>query len=373
MLTTASRQRIHGGASAALDFSVDVNPFGPPESVRTTVMAHLEAIQRYPDPHARGLREALATSHGLGPESILPGNGSAELIALIVQALRPTRGERSRTTTALVIAPTFTEYEWALEQAGASIRYAITQEADGFRWPESLDGWMPPLDDTDVVFLCNPNNPTGVAMPRDRVLELAARCEAHQTTLVVDEAFVEWTDPTSGYHTSEQISVVSAVCEYEGLIVLRSLTKLFAVPGLRIGYLAAGPDVVERLRRHQSAWPLNIFALAVGEQLVKETAYVARSRRLVRDATQELFESLRRLPGLHPFPTSTNFILCKLTTTHLTSSALCAQLAQRGMAVRNCDDFTGLEPGRFIRIGVRTPADNARLVTALREVLHDAR
>ncbi|MBI4354399.1 MAG: aminotransferase class I/II-fold pyridoxal phosphate-dependent enzyme, partial [Candidatus Omnitrophica bacterium] len=206
--------------------------------------------------------------------------------------------------------------------------------------------------------------PTGVAMPRDRVLELAARCEAHQTTLVVDEAFVEWTE------APEQISVVSALSDYEGCIVLRSLTKVFAVPGLRIGYLAAAPALVERLRRHQSAWPLNTFALAVGEQLVKEAAYATRSRRLVRDAVQQLGESLRRLPGLRPFPTSTNFLLCKLTEPDLGSSRLCAQLAQQGVAVRNCDDFTGLEPGRFLRIGVRRPEENARLLAALHEVLH---
>lgn len=358
MPTLTTRQRLHGGGpreQRLVDFSVDVNPLGFPESVRATVTAHIEAIQRYPDPHARALRQALATSHRLGAESILPGNGSAELIALIVQALRP--------TTALVVAPTFTEYEWALEQAGTSIRCAITQEADTFRWAESLDGWIPSLDGIDLVFLCNPNNPTGVAIPRDRVLELAARCQEHHTTLVVDEAFIEWTD------TPEQISVISAVSDNARLIVLRSLTKLFAVPGLRIGYMAATSALVERFRHHQSAWPLNTFALAVGKQLMKETAYVTRSRQLVRQSVEELLEALRHLPGLHPFPSSTNFILCKLAVPHPTSSELCAQLAQRGMAVRNCDDFTGLELGRFIRIGVRTLADNARLVAALREIL----
>ncbi len=358
MPTILRKERLHGGSpreGRLVDFSVDVNPLGFPESVRATVTAHLEAIQHYPDPHARALREAIATSRRLSAESILPGNGSAELIALIVQGLRP--------ATALVIAPTFTEYEWVLEQAGVPIRYTIAQEADTFRWADSLDGWVPPLDDIDIVFLCNPNNPTGVAVSRDRVLELAARCQEHHTTLIVDEAFIEWTD------APEQTSAISAVSDHEGLIVLRSLTKLFAVPGLRIGYLAATPALVERFRRHQSAWPLNTFALAVGEQLMKETAYVTRSRQLVRDAVQKLFDALRGLPGLRPFPSSTNFILCRLTAPNLTSTELCTQLTQRGMAVRNCDDFTGLEPGRFIRIGTRTPADNACLITALRDVL----
>ena len=358
-LTTLTRQRIHGGAlPASLDFSVDVNPFEPPESVRATILSNLEVIRRYPDPNAQRLRRAVASVHRLPPEMVLPGNGSAELIALIVHTLRP--------ATALVIAPTFTEYEWALEQAGADIQHLLTQEADGFCWPKTLEGWLPPLDGIDVAFLCNPNNPTGAAIPPTRLLELAARCEQTRTVLVVDEAFVEWSE------APEQLSVAEATPRFTQLIVLRSLTKLFSIPGLRVGYLLTSPALVERLRAHQSAWPLNTFALAVGEQLMKETAYITRSRRLVRTAGQALFGALRGLPGLRPFPSDANFILCKLTTPHLTSSELCAQMAQRGMAVRPCDDFTGLEPGRFIRIGVRTPDENARLITALREVLRHA-
>ena len=361
MPATLKRPRIHGGQAEGLplaDFSVDINPFGCPESVRSTILSALDTIERYPDPRAHALREAFAAPHHLGAGSILPGNGSAELIGLIVQALRPAR--------ALIVVPTFTEYAWALEQAGATIHDALTQEADGFQWPDPRAAWIPPLDEIDLVFLCNPNNPTGVAIPRAQVLALAARCEATRTTLVVDEAFVEWTD------APEQISVASAVSDYEHLIVLRSLTKLFAVPGLRLGYLAAPPERVDLLRDHQPAWPLNALAIAVGQQLMKETAYADRSRRLVRQCVQTLSKALSHLPGLRPFPSSTNFIFCKLATPHLTSEELCAQLALQGCTVRNCDDFEGLAPGRFIRIGVRTPADNDRLVSALREILHHA-
>ncbi len=358
-LTTSARQRIHGGtAGVLLDFSVDVNPFDPPESVRTAILASLESIRRYPDPQAQCLRQAVADVHHLPMASILPANGSAELIPLLTHALRP--------RTALVIAPTFTEYAWALEQAGADLHHVFTQEVDGFRWPEALEGWMPPLGGVDVVWLCNPNNPTGTAVSRERLLELAARCEETRTFLVVDEAFVEWSE------APEQISVATAVPRFTQLIVLRSLTKLFAIPGLRVGYLVASPTLVERLRAHQSAWPLNTFAIDVGAQVVKETAYVSRCRRLVRQAVEACAAGLRELPDLHPFPSHANFILCKLTTSSLSSSELCARLAQQGCAVRNCDDFTGLEPGRFIRIGVRTHEENARLLRVLRETLHDA-
>ncbi|HAM41144.1 MAG TPA: threonine-phosphate decarboxylase [Candidatus Omnitrophica bacterium] len=355
-LATPTRQRIHGGAAGALlDFSVDVNPFDPPESVRATILSSLEAIRRYPDPQAQRLRQAVADVHHLPMESILPANGSAELIPLLTQALRP--------RTALVIAPTFTEYEWALDQVGADIRYVVSREADGFCWPETLEGWLPPLDGIDVVWLCNPNNPTGVAVSGERLLALAARCEETRTVLVVDEAFVEWSE------APEQISVADAVPRFTQLIVLRSLTKLFAIPGLRVGYLLASPTLVERLRAHQSAWPLNTFAIDVGAQVVTETAYVARCRRLIRQAVEHCAAGLRGLPGLRPFPSDANFILCKLTTSSLSSSELCARLAQQGCAVRTCDDFTGLEPGRFIRIGVRTPEDNARLIAALHNIL----
>ncbi|MBI2495967.1 MAG: threonine-phosphate decarboxylase [Candidatus Omnitrophica bacterium] len=366
MAETLVRTRIHGGnpwelirrrrfsKDEIVDFSVDLNPLGFPAGVRDAVLKCLDDIQCYPDPDARALSQAIAAYHQVPVEVVLPGNGSAELITLVTR-LQPL-------TKALVVVPTFTEYEWAAEQAGAVVSYQSLEEADGFQLNVAAANWPDGLRGVDLVFLCNPNNPTGIALPKDKVLQLAHRCLAAGALLIVDEAFMEFVEQP------ELCSVVPDAASLSHVMVLRSLTKLFAVPGLRLGYLVACPSIVERLRALQQPWPLNTFALAVGAQLFNETDYIGRSRRTITALRGELDRSFRAIPGLAPFPSVTNFILCKLTDERITSDELCERLARRGILIRNCDDFTGLEPGRWIRLAVRTQDENARLTAALREV-----
>ncbi len=389
MLQTLARTRIHGGNrwelmrqhgfsnDEILDFSVDVNPLGFPASVRSVILEHVDEIRCYPDPAATALREAIAASHHIPPETVLPGNGAAELINLVVQyrlsaAGLPLGGGRQvagrrqagRPSRALIVVPTFGEYEWAIEHAGASPLFMPTRDAEGFRLAVGRQEWPRLLDGVDLMFLCNPNNPTGVMMSRADVLEIAHQCHEAGTLLVIDEAFVECVG------CPDEVSVIPDAIDL-GHIVLRSLTKCFAMPGLRLGYLAAQPSMVEDLRALQPAWPLNTFALEVGIELFKETAYAARSRSVVAEWRGEFQRALRTIPGLHPFPSAANFILCKLTFSTLTSSDLCERLAHHAILIRNCDSFTGLEPGRFIRLAVRTRTENHRLLAVLREVLRD--
>lgn len=364
------QMRTHGGnpwelmraaglsRAQVVDFSVDINPLGFPPRVRSIILDHVEAIQDYPDPSARALREALAAFHQVPAEAILPGNGSAELITLVAH-LRPF-------TKALVVAPTFTEYALALEPLGVEVVSLTAREADSFEVDESRETWDRLLQTVDAVFLCNPNNPTGTVLPKDRVLKLAQWCQARGALLVVDEAYAELTD------RPDEVSIASEAPALGDIIVLRSLTKAFAVPGLRLGYLIASPDLVEALRARQSAWPLNTFALAVGPHLVDETDYLARSRQAIAQWRAELVASLQAVDGLRPFPSVTNFLLCKLMDPALDASSLASALAPRGILIRVCDDFTGLESGRFIRLAVRRPEENERLAAALHEELAHA-
>ena len=362
-----TRTRVHGGnpwelirrdgfsKDDILDFSVDVNPLGFPAAVRSTILEHLDDIRCYPDPDAQELRDAIAAHHRIPVETILPGNGAAELISLLARCRHVKR--------ALIVVPTFGEYEWAVEQAGATPVLVQTAEADGFRLDVAHGDWAQGVQDVELAFLCNPNNPTGVVAPKDEIFEIAHRCRETGTLLVVDEAFVEFVEQPT------EVSVIPDAMHLGNVVVLRSLTKFFAIPGLRLGYLVASSAVVEDLRALQSPWPLNTFALAVGVQLFRELDDTDRSRRAVATLRDEVCRSLCAIPGLEPFPSVTNFILCKLTTSELTSSALSERLAHQGILIRNCDSFTGLESGRFIRIAVRTQEDNARLVAALRELL----
>jgi len=352
------RRQRRGSKNQILDFSVDINPLGFPAVVRAVILEHLDEIRYYPDPDACEFRDAIAAHHRVPVETILPGNGAAELISLLARVRQANK--------VLIIVPTFGEYEWAMNQVGATILPVHTTEASGFHLEMTQHDWPQLLDGVDLVFLCNPNNPTGVAIPKDAVLELARRCREAGAWLIVDEAFVEFVEQP------DAMSVVSDASRQEHLIVLRSLTKLFAIPGLRLGYVVASPLIVERLRALQPAWPLNTFALAVGAEVLQQFDYVARSRRLVIERRDELTRLLGTLPHLRPLPSVTNFLLCKLMDAEITSSALCDQLAGQGLLLRNCDSFTGLEPGRFIRVAVRTQEENLQLVSVLHKVLNHA-
>lgn len=367
MMETRSYTRTHGGnpwalmrrfgfsKAEVLDFSVDVNPLGFPPSVPAIILEHMDDLGAYPDPDAHELREAIAAHHGIPTETILPGNGAAELIAWLARWQKAAR--------VLVVVPTFGEYAWAAEQAGASCAAFPADKADGFRLDVESGAWPQALRGADLVFLCNPNNPTGTVLARDQILQLADRCREAEALLIVDEAFMEFVDRPA------LCSVVPDAASLGHVVVLRSLTKLFAVPGLRLGYAVGPVAIVEELRALQSPWPLNTFALAVGARLFRETAYVERSRGAIAGWREELRTALCAIPGLAPFPSATNFLLCKLAEVGMTSDELCERLARRGILIRNCGDFTGLEPGRFIRVAVRTQMENERLVGALREGL----
>ena len=363
----AQRKRVHGGDPTVLvervrqlrepllDFSVDTNPFGAPACVRTVVINHVDDLFRYPDPRAIGLRRAIAALHQIPMDAVLPANGSAELIGLLA-CVRPI-------TRSLVIVPAFTEYEWTLESRGVDCVRVTASEADRFHIDWNASEWRERLDGVELVFLCNPNNPTGVAVSKEQVLRLAQWCRDAGSLLVVDEAFIDFVDEP------DTVSVIREAVELEQLVVLRSLTKQFAVPGLRLGYLVGPPDVVETMRSLQQPWPLNALALAVGTRLLDEQEFVTHSRRQIRRLREQLVRTLDALPGLQPLPSSVNFILCKLTDRRVNSSELVDALAARGLLLRNCDDFTGLEPGRFIRMAVLREAAQERHVAALHAVL----
>lgn len=354
---TLAHDRAHGGMphAAALDFSVSLNPLGPPAVVKEALHNGLDGLRRYPDPDARVLRDAIAAAEHIPVNAMLPGNGSAELIPLLITARSARR--------VLIIAPTFGEYEWAARHAGAEVVVAELSESDGFDPARLQPQWPRLLQDVDLVFVCNPNNPSGTLASKRHVLELRDACAASGAVLVVDEAFIELTDDPSGASVAQEAS------RDAHLIVLRSLTKSFAVPGLRLGYLVAAPETVEAARAQQQPWPLNSLAVDLGARLVGQAAYLAQSRTALSAWRAELVARLYAIPGLRVFPSATNFLLCKITDAHSDSSTVCEWLQRRGITVRNCDSFQGLEPGRFIRVAVRHSDDNRRLIAALREAL----
>jgi threonine-phosphate decarboxylase len=324
-----------------LDFSQNINPLGAPnDALEAARRALYEDSSRYPDLEYTGLREALAAYLGVGAEMVVPTNGGAEALFLAARAAG-TGGK------ALVLEPTFSEYAAAAAASGKEPvrRVARRREVD-FEWDSTPLG---DLEGVTVVFLCNPNNPTGDLLDRGAVLEVADRVVESGAVLVVDEAFADFVP---------EISITDMVDR--GLWVARSFTKFFAIPGLRLGCLVC--DDAGRVQTLQPSWPVNSVAAAAGIAAVEDRGFAEASRAEVARLREDLFGALDALPDLHPFPGAANFLLVR------GPDGLPERLARRGVLVRGCGPFYGLGP-EFFRVAVRSAEENGRLVAAIREGL----
>ena len=343
-------QALGTGSDAFLDFSQNINPLGPP---RVALAAAEKALHgeagRYPDLDYTELRSALAGYLGVPPGVVLPTNGGAE--ALFLAARVAAEGPGSK---AIILEPTFSEYAAAARAAGLEAEHMVARRPEtGFRLDLAvLDEALGGRGDVGLVFLCNPNNPTGDAVSRRDVVRVAERVREAGAVLVVDEAFADFTP---------HLSVAPEVDEQ--LFVARSFTKFFAVPGLRLGCLVTSD--VGRARAFQPSWPVNAVAAAVGISAAGDGAFTEATIAEVGSRRQELLAALEELPGITAYPGAANFLLARGPRT------LPEDLARRGVLVRGCEPFRGLGPG-FFRVAVRGTEENGRLVEALRGVLGEA-
>ena len=331
-----------------LDFSANINPLGAPEAALAAgVDALYEEAGRYPDLHYTQLRQALAGYLGVSLDRVLPTNGGAEALFLAAR----TAAEEPAGKRAVILEPTFSEYAAAARAAGFEVESVVARQPEtSFRLDLSaLDDVLAGPHGVGLVFLCNPNNPTGDAVPRREVLSLTERVREAGAILVVDEAFADFTP---------QFSVAGEAGE--GLYVARSFTKFFAIPGLRLGCLIT--QDTERVRAFQPSWPVNVVAAAVGIAAAADQSFAATALAEVALRRQALFFALRGLPSITPYPSVTNFLLVR------GPEGLAMKLARRGVLVRGCEPFRGLGPG-FFRVAVRGAGENERLVEEMRGVL----
>jgi len=332
-----------------LDFSASINPLGWPPGAKDAYRRALSQLVQYPEPYAETLTSALAEYHGLDPAGVLVGNGATHLIYLLARTLAARR--------VLLIAPLFSEHEVAFRVSGVRVDHLRLRPPD---FPLSLDRLGAFLTKSyDIVVLTNPNSPTGILAPRAQVEELTRRCRRARSRLVVDEAFVDWV---------EEESLKQLAARSSHVIVLRSLTKFFAVPGLRVGYLIAQPRLIERLRARIEPWSVNIVAQEVALACLRDQPFVQHSRAFMTRERAWLSGQLAALKALHPVPSQANFLLVRVTDSALSASALVQTLAKENILVRACEDFPGLGKG-FFRVAVRTRPENRRLLTALRVLL----
>ena len=341
----AARQA-YGGP--VLDFSANLNPLGMPPQVRAAAKAAVDEAIHYPDPLCRALRDGIAGRDGVTPEQVVCGNGGADLIFRLCTALRPGR--------ALVTAPTFSEYEQALQAMGCEVvRHPLAEEELFALTPALLSQINPGLG---LCFLCSPNNPTGQTISLSLLRTAAETCRGVGAVLVVDQCFLELCDGREGAQLSEWLE------EFPNLVLLRAFTKSYAIPGLRLGYCLTGHrGLAEGLYTCGQPWPVSGPAQAAGLAALACPDWPEQARTLIQRERPFLTEKLGVL-GLKVYPGRANYLLFRATG----DETLKERLLARGVLIRSCANYPGLGPG-YYRIAVRTHEENEALLAALREVL----
>lgn len=361
------KRRLHGGNIHAaarelgqdltklLDFSASINPLGPSPRVWRAISRARRLMTHYPDPDCWELRQALAMRWQLEPEQIVLGNGSMEVIDVLPRALNIRH---------LVIAhPTFSEYAASMERSGGRVSSVYAKRADQYAQPidalcQMISTRSRRSESVDGIMLCNPNSPTGQACSPDAIARLARTAQRCGTWLIIDEAFADY---------CPEWSFLPFVSSWPRVVVIRSLTKFYALPGLRVGYAVAVPSVIQQFRQHMPPWSINVMGQVAALAAVQDTGHVRKSLRFITQERGRFGALLAALPGCSVIPTSANYYLVELP--HGRSAGdVTERLRREGLLVRDCSSVPGANV-RSIRMAVRLPQDNDRLLGALSQLL----
>jgi threonine-phosphate decarboxylase len=335
-----------------IDFSISTNPLGAPKTALESIRQHLNLIHHYPDPDHEWLLEALAKSVGVAPNNVVVGNGSTELIYLFNEVFLENGYE------AVIPVPTFSEYKAAIERFGGNMVFIKCYSANNFKLNlEELENSI--SKETRIIFLCNPNSPTGWLYEKDDVLRIIKLAAEENVLVFFDEDYIDFVDDGKRY------SMAKYVRDYDNLFVLRSLTKFFGLAGVRIGFGIGSPELVKILKKVIMPWSVNSLAMFAAAEAVKDESFIKRTRILVSKGRREMQEMFKAIPWLKVYPSETNFLLIEIIQGDLTSTQLAEALAEKGLLIRDCKDFDGLN-NRFFRVTVRRPEENRKLVEQIK-------
>ncbi len=332
----------HGGKRKGIDFSANLNPYPLPDRIKRFYTTLWEEVQFYPDPFSESLRNALSKHLGGEKENYLVSNGSSELFFLLFWVFRPQR--------VIIPYPTYVEYERVARIFGRRI-YHLRLSTPQFILPSSL----PPSQGRELFFLCHPNNPTGnFLIPSPSLPEMQGRI------WVIDETYIELTS------RDREMSFLSQARERKDLIVIRSFTKTYSLPGLRLGYLVAHSSIVSQLYSQTISWSVNAIAQRIGEEVLKEGNYREEIKKKIVREREFLFRELKKTRFYQPYPSETNFLMVRLPSGK--GRKLREYLERKEIYIRFLSDVRGLGED-YIRIGLRTRKDNQTLLTHLKEFL----
>lgn len=340
-------QELSAAGKPFVDYSANINPLGIPNGVKNAIKNALRLCVNYPDPFCRKLAADTAKFLGVSKEYLFFGNGAADVLFRLALALHPRK--------ALLLAPTFADYEKSLRSVNCSIKYYALPEDKNFSVQRSILNKITPS--TDIVYICNPNNPTGVICDEELLLSILEKCAQVNARLLVDECFMDFVDEEKSYSLRDKLS------SYSNLIILKAFTKTFAIPGVRLGYcMTSDEELHSRLHQCGQDWSVSILAQEAGIASLQEKEYLKESFALISEERKYLMRQLESL-GAKVYPSEANYIFFKLEA----PENFVQLMREQGYLIRSCSNYHNLGPG-YYRIAVKTRVLNRGLIKAIKEV-----
>lgn len=336
-----------------IKFGANVNPLGLSSKVRDSLASNIDLFSSYPDRNYTSLRNTISEYCNIPADFILPGNGSSELIALVIQEKAPKH--------TLILGPTYSEYSRELSFSGSTQEYYHLQEKRNFCL--DVDDLCKTLEnDYDFLILCNPNNPTSSAIMQEDLRKLIAFCAEKNIFVMIDETYVEFAPDINA------VTAVPLTREFTNLMVLRGVSKFYAAPGMRLGYgITGNREFLAKMKEKQTPWSLNSLGAFAGKKMLLDHDYFRRTRELILGERNRMETELKKLPIFKVYPAYANFILLKIQKEGLTSADVFEACIKKGLMIRDCSSFQCLD-GEFIRFCIMMPEDNTRLLDVLKQL-----
>lgn len=340
-------ERIHGGDiyrnHVEIDFSVNVNPLGIPKAVEAALHEAVTNCDKYPDITAKKLKIAVSKMLHVSKEGLLFGNGASELFMAVIHAIQPKK--------TVIPVPSFYGYEYAVQAADGEVIYFETKEENDFCLDEDFFAVL--TEDVEVIFLANPNNPTGNLINKEYLRKVLLHCRKKGIYVVLDECFAAFCD--------KEASILQEIEEFPNVLLVGAFTKIFSIPGVRLGYLVcSNPSLLEKISRQLPEWNLSVFAQAAGCACAMQTVFIKKTVDYVKKERQFLEDGLKQL-RIRVYPGKSNFLLL------YSEQSLYEALLEKGILIRDCENFRGLVKG-FYRIAVKSRKENEILLKAMGEI-----
>lgn len=330
-----------------VNFAANVNPLGLSSALKEELAKNLDILSSYPDREYTSLRNSIATYCNTNSDYILVGNGSTELISLLISNIKAKK--------ALLLGPTYSEYEKELSLVDCTLEEYKLAACDNFQL--DLDKICLRLgDEFDFLILCNPNNPTGSALTVSQLHDLIGYCKSHGIFVMIDETYIEFASDIQLY------SAIPLADTYDNLMVLRGVSKFYAAPGLRMGYgITSNMELRAHLKKHQNPWSLNSIAAFAVEKMFADSAYIEQTRALILQEKKKCMDFFVNRPEYKVYDTEANFILIQILDPEESADSVFDKCIRQGLMIRNCNSFFG-DDGEFVRFCFMLPEDNTRLL-----------